>query len=96
MFRENGIDGDSLPLLMERHLVNKMGLKLGHALKVIARVHRRLGNHCAIIADRFSTPQYPSSYRPFFPMTNSESFEIPPAPVNGIRESPEDKIDEEE
>ncbi|XP_076819105.1 uncharacterized protein LOC143464932 isoform X2 [Clavelina lepadiformis] len=70
IFRENCIDGDALPLLMEGHLVEKMGLKLGHALKVIARVHRHLGNRCALVSDRlslsrFSTPLHLGYLRHF-------------------------------
>lgn len=51
VFRENEIDGDALPLLAEHHLVEKMGLKLGHALKLIARVHRRLGTHYPLVTN---------------------------------------------
>ena len=57
---------------MEHHLVNQMGLKLGHALKVIARVHRRLGNHCALVIDR-TGPAQPSFRPQLFPMTSSFS-----------------------
>ena len=89
MFRENQIDGDALPLLMEHHLVNKMGLKLGHALKVMARTHRRLGNHCALIKDRLSLPQI-SSFRPPFSTMNSisGSSDLTPAPISESAGSP--------
>ena len=75
---------------MEHHLVNKMGLKLGHALKVIARVHRRLGNHCAIIGERFGPPQFTPSCRPFFPLMHSISGNSDSniTPLNGFTESP--------
>lgn len=38
VFREQGIDGETLPLLTEEHLLNTMGLKLGPALKIRAQV----------------------------------------------------------
>ncbi|XP_049733509.1 sterile alpha motif domain-containing protein 11 isoform X1 [Elephas maximus indicus] len=43
IFREQGIDGETLPLLTEEHLLTTMGLKLGPALKIRAQVARRLG-----------------------------------------------------
>ncbi|XP_077836794.1 sterile alpha motif domain-containing protein 11 isoform X1 [Macaca mulatta] len=43
VFREQGIDGETLPLLTEEHLLSTMGLKLGPALKIRAQVARRLG-----------------------------------------------------
>ncbi|GLH07355.1 Uncharacterized protein GBIM_12828, partial [Gryllus bimaculatus] len=45
-FREQRIDGSSLPLLTEEHLTSTLGLKLGPALKLRALLARRLGN-CA-------------------------------------------------
>lgn len=39
VFREQAIDGDTLPLLTEEHLLNTMGLKLGPALKIRSQVH---------------------------------------------------------
>ncbi|XP_039265218.2 uncharacterized protein LOC120340895 [Styela clava] len=41
-FRKHDIDGEGLPLLNEQHLMNIMDIKLGHALKVIARIRRQL------------------------------------------------------
>ncbi|XP_016044885.2 sterile alpha motif domain-containing protein 11 isoform X2 [Erinaceus europaeus] len=38
VFREQGIDGEALPLLTEEHLLTTMGLKLGPALKIRAQV----------------------------------------------------------
>jgi hypothetical protein len=38
VFGEQGIDGETLPLLTEEHLLNTMGLKLGPALKIRAQV----------------------------------------------------------
>ncbi|XP_044092800.1 sterile alpha motif domain-containing protein 11 isoform X5 [Neovison vison] len=43
VFREQGIDGETLPLLTEEHLLTTMGLKLGPALKIRAQVAKRLG-----------------------------------------------------
>ncbi|XP_063292984.1 sterile alpha motif domain-containing protein 11 isoform X2 [Pelobates fuscus] len=43
VFREHGIDGETLPLLTEEHLLNNMGLKLGPALKIRAQVAKRIG-----------------------------------------------------
>lgn len=38
VFREQAIDGETLPLLTEEHLLNNMGLKLGPALKIRSQV----------------------------------------------------------
>lgn len=38
MFREQAIDGETLALLTEEHLLNHMGLKLGPALKIRSQV----------------------------------------------------------
>uniref|UniRef100_H3DCG9 Sterile alpha motif domain containing 11 n=1 Tax=Tetraodon nigroviridis TaxID=99883 RepID=H3DCG9_TETNG len=43
VFREQAIDGETLPLLSEKHLLNTMGLKLGPALKIRSQVARRVG-----------------------------------------------------
>ncbi|MGH0121733.1 UNVERIFIED_CONTAM: hypothetical protein FKN15_000205 [Acipenser sinensis] len=40
VFREQAIDGETLPLLSEEHLLNNMGLKLGPALKIRSQVFR--------------------------------------------------------
>lgn len=39
VFREQAIDGETLPLLTEEHLLSTMGLKLGPALKIRSQVH---------------------------------------------------------
>ncbi|XP_053161075.1 sterile alpha motif domain-containing protein 7 isoform X2 [Hemicordylus capensis] len=44
IFKDHGIDGETLPLLTEEHLLDTMGLKLGPALKIRSQVSRRLGN----------------------------------------------------
>lgn len=43
VFREQGIDGETLPLLTEEHLLTTMGLKLGPALKIRAQVSASWG-----------------------------------------------------
>ncbi|XP_020487984.1 sterile alpha motif domain-containing protein 11 isoform X1 [Labrus bergylta] len=43
VFQEQAIDGETLPLLTEEHLLNTMGLKLGPALKIRSQVARRVG-----------------------------------------------------
>ncbi|XP_077998062.1 uncharacterized protein LOC144451154 isoform X2 [Glandiceps talaboti] len=43
IFREQGIDGETLPLLTEEHLLQNFGLKLGPALKIRLHVARRQG-----------------------------------------------------
>ncbi|KAH1165099.1 sterile alpha motif domain-containing protein 7 [Mauremys mutica] len=44
VFKDHAIDGETLPLLTEEHLLDTMGLKLGPALKIRSQVSRRLGN----------------------------------------------------
>lgn len=39
VFREHAIDGETLPLLTEEHLLNTLGLKLGPVLKIRSQVH---------------------------------------------------------
>lgn len=46
-FREQSIDGISLPLLTEDHLRNTMKMKLGPALKFRALLARKIG-HCTV------------------------------------------------
>lgn len=38
-FAIHEIDGQALLLLKENHLVNTMGMKLGPALKIVAKIH---------------------------------------------------------
>nr|XP_056706231.1 sterile alpha motif domain-containing protein 7 [Euleptes europaea] len=44
VFKDHAIDGETLPLLTEEHLLDTMGLKLGPALKIRSQVSRRLGS----------------------------------------------------
>ncbi|XP_039617020.1 sterile alpha motif domain-containing protein 7 isoform X2 [Polypterus senegalus] len=43
-FKDHVIDGETLPLLTEEHLLDTLGLKLGPALKIRSQVSRRLGS----------------------------------------------------
>ncbi|XP_051944001.1 sterile alpha motif domain-containing protein 7 [Hippocampus zosterae] len=43
-FRDHLIDGETLPLLSEEHLLDTLGLKLGPALKIRSQVSRRMGS----------------------------------------------------
>lgn len=47
VFREHSIDGCTLPLLTEEHLIGNMNMKLGPALKLRSVLAKKIG-HCAI------------------------------------------------
>ena len=47
VFRENSIDGCTLPLLTEEHLIGNMNMKLGPALKLRSVLAKKIG-HCAV------------------------------------------------
>lgn len=40
IFKDHMIDGETLPLLSEEHLLDTLGLKLGPALKIRSQVHK--------------------------------------------------------
>ncbi|CAH7450210.1 Samd11 [Phodopus roborovskii] len=61
IFREQGIDGETLPLLTEEHLLNTMGLKLGPALKIRAQVAKRLGRIFYMASFPVALPLQPPS-----------------------------------
>ncbi|XP_056149693.1 sterile alpha motif domain-containing protein 7 [Lampris incognitus] len=44
MFKDHMIDGETLPLLSEEHLLDTLGLKLGPVLKIRSQVSRRMGS----------------------------------------------------
>lgn len=46
VFRDQAIDGETLPLLTEEHLLNTMGLKLGPTLKIRSQVHTPQSSLC--------------------------------------------------
>ena len=52
VFREQAIDGETLPLLTEEHLLNTMGLKLGPALKIRSQVHTHHRPACVFVCDQ--------------------------------------------
>lgn len=52
VFREQAIDGETLPLLTEKHLLNTMGLKLGPALKIRSQVHSPPRPACAFVCEQ--------------------------------------------
>uniref|UniRef100_A0A6Q2ZE19 Sterile alpha motif domain containing 11 n=1 Tax=Esox lucius TaxID=8010 RepID=A0A6Q2ZE19_ESOLU len=64
VFREQAIDGDTLPLLTEEHLLNTMGLKLGPALKIRSQVARRVGRLFYMTSFPLALPLPPSGLRP--------------------------------
>ncbi|KAK7944717.1 hypothetical protein WMY93_000445 [Mugilogobius chulae] len=43
-FKDHMIDGETLPMLSEEHLLDTLGLKLGPALKIRSQVSRRMGS----------------------------------------------------
>uniref|UniRef100_A0A9J8DM22 Sterile alpha motif domain containing 11 n=1 Tax=Cyprinus carpio carpio TaxID=630221 RepID=A0A9J8DM22_CYPCA len=64
VFREQAIDGETLPLLTEDHLLNNMGLKLGPALKIRSQVARRIGRIFYMTSFPLALPLLPSALRP--------------------------------
>uniref|UniRef100_A0A2K5KPN7 Sterile alpha motif domain containing 11 n=1 Tax=Cercocebus atys TaxID=9531 RepID=A0A2K5KPN7_CERAT len=63
VFKEQGIDGETLPLLTEEHLLSTMGLKLGPALKIRAQVARRLGRVFYMASFPVALPLQPPTLR---------------------------------
>ncbi|XP_072334045.1 sterile alpha motif domain-containing protein 11 isoform X2 [Scyliorhinus torazame] len=63
-FREQAIDGETLPLLTEEHLLNTMGLKLGPALKIRAQVAKRIGRVLYMASFPLALPLPPAVLRP--------------------------------
>lgn len=45
VFREQAVDGETLPLLTEEHLLSSLGLKLGPALKIRSQVQTLTYTH---------------------------------------------------
>ncbi|XP_039611477.1 sterile alpha motif domain-containing protein 11 isoform X2 [Polypterus senegalus] len=64
VFREQAIDGETLPLLTEDHLLNNMGLKLGPALKIRSQVAKRFGRVLYMTSFPLAFPFQPSALRP--------------------------------
>nr|XP_045005181.1 sterile alpha motif domain-containing protein 11 isoform X2 [Jaculus jaculus] len=84
VFREQGIDGETLPLLTEEHLLTTMGLKLGPALKIRAQVAKRVGRVFYMASFPVALPLQPPSMRapeplspgqqPLSPATTTSSY----------------------
>ncbi|NXU50618.1 SAMD7 protein, partial [Turnix velox] len=64
LFKDHAIDGETLPLLTEEHLLDTMGLKLGPALKIRSQVSRRLGNVFYMMNLPLSMPLPPAPGKP--------------------------------
>ncbi|XP_036918181.1 sterile alpha motif domain-containing protein 11 isoform X4 [Sturnira hondurensis] len=79
VFREQGIDGETLPLLTEEHLLTTMGLKLGPALKIRAQVAKRLGRVFYMASFPVALPLQPPTLRA--PEREPTSGEQPPSPA---------------
>ncbi|KAF4089488.1 hypothetical protein AMELA_G00066430 [Ameiurus melas] len=56
MFKDHMIDGETLPLLTEDHLLDTLGLKLGPALKIRSQVLRRMGGAFCMAAPPLAAP----------------------------------------
>ncbi|XP_030902974.1 sterile alpha motif domain-containing protein 7 [Melopsittacus undulatus] len=64
IFKDHAIDGETLPLLTEEHLLDTMGLKLGPALKIRSQVSQRLGNVLYMMNLPLPVPLPPASGKP--------------------------------
>uniref|UniRef100_A0A8C8B7F7 Sterile alpha motif domain containing 7 n=1 Tax=Otus sunia TaxID=257818 RepID=A0A8C8B7F7_9STRI len=64
IFKDHAIDGETLPLLTEEHLLDTMGLKLGPALKIRSQVSRRLGNVFYMMNPPLAVPLPPAPGKP--------------------------------
>lgn len=81
VFREQGIDGQTLPLLTEEHLLTTMGLKLGPALKIRAQVAKRLGRVFYMASFPVALPLQPPTPALHFPERGLGSAEQPLSPA---------------
>uniref|UniRef100_A0A8C9B302 Sterile alpha motif domain containing 11 n=1 Tax=Phocoena sinus TaxID=42100 RepID=A0A8C9B302_PHOSS len=81
VFREQGIDGETLPLLTEEHLLTTMGLKLGPALKIRAQVAKRLGRVFYMASFPVALPLQPPTLRVPERELNSGEQPLSPAPA---------------
>ncbi|XP_020729389.2 sterile alpha motif domain-containing protein 11 isoform X2 [Odocoileus virginianus] len=88
VFREQGIDGETLPLLTEEHLLTTMGLKLGPALKIRAQVAKRLGRVFYMASFPVALPLQPPTVRaPERELSSGEqplSPALAPSPYGGV------------
>ncbi|XP_058504404.1 sterile alpha motif domain-containing protein 7 [Solea solea] len=69
-FKDHMIDGETLPLLSEEHLLDTLGLKLGPALKIRSQVSKRMGSMLYMMnlplatATLHTTPEKPGDRSP--------------------------------
>ncbi|NXP84569.1 SAM11 protein, partial [Passerina amoena] len=82
VFREQAIDGETLPLLTEEHLLNNMGLKLGPALKIRSQVAKRLGRVLYMAGFPLALPLQPPGLRP--PEREAAPGELRPASTGSV------------
>ncbi|XP_063173512.1 sterile alpha motif domain-containing protein 11 isoform X2 [Candoia aspera] len=86
VFREQAIDGETLPLLTEEHLLNHMGLKLGPALKIRSQVAKRVGRVFYMASFPVAFPLQPPALRPTD--GNLPPTELRPASTGSVASSP--------
>ncbi|NXY90439.1 SAM11 protein, partial [Alcedo cyanopectus] len=82
VFREQAIDGETLPLLTEEHLLNNMGLKLGPALKIRSQVAKRVGRVLYMAGFPMAFPLQPPGLRP--PERDLPPAELRPASTGSV------------
>ncbi|KAM6173332.1 sterile alpha motif domain-containing protein 11 isoform 2-T2 [Erethizon dorsatum] len=87
VFREQGIDGETLPLLTEEHLLTTMGLKLGPALKIRAQVAKRLGRIFYMASFPVALPLQAPTMRGTEELTPGEQSPTATAPYGGSHPS---------
>ncbi|XP_026581132.1 sterile alpha motif domain-containing protein 11-like, partial [Pseudonaja textilis] len=86
VFREQAIDGETLPLLTEEHLLNHMGLKLGPALKIRSQVAKRVGRVLYMASFPVAFPLQPPGLRPAD--CNLPPAELRPPSTGSVASSP--------
>ncbi|XP_064326150.1 sterile alpha motif domain-containing protein 11 isoform X4 [Phalacrocorax carbo] len=82
VFREQAIDGETLPLLTEEHLLNNMGLKLGPALKIRSQVAKRVGRVLYMAGFPMAFPLQPPGLRP--PERDLPAAELRPSSTGSV------------
>ncbi|KAJ1074759.1 hypothetical protein K5549_017648, partial [Capra hircus] len=87
VFREQGIDGETLPLLTEEHLLTTMGLKLGPALKIRAQIGlslHRWPSACFPVALPLQPPTVRAPERELSSGEQPLSPALAPSPYGGV------------
>ncbi|XP_013862854.1 sterile alpha motif domain-containing protein 7 [Austrofundulus limnaeus] len=96
VFKDHMIDGETLPLLSEEHLLDTLGLKLGPALKIRSQVSRRMGSMLYMLnlpltgSTLQATPEKPGDRSPEIPSPgncNSEDMMASPRDADGMKSS---------